>query len=58
MNASIREGRYLVLKNSDMQAAGLSDLELGQLDAIRRKVEQYRESSGKSQLHCVVVEMD
>lgn len=53
-----REQRYLVLKASDVIATGLSTTELDQLEAICKKVDDYRRNSGKSDLETVVVEKD
>lgn len=53
-----REGRYFVLKTADVIAAGLTQDEVNQLEAINRKVDEYRSSAGKPSLECVVVEKD
>ncbi len=57
-NTLNREQRYLVLKSSDMIAAGLTETELDQLQAICAKVDQYRRNAGKPDLETVVVEKD
>ncbi len=53
-----REIRYVVLKATDLQAAGLTHTELDTLRAICAKVDQYRMDAGKPDLECVVVEKD
>lgn len=53
-----REIRYVVLKASDMQAAGLTDAEMAALTAVCSKVDQYRRDAGKPDLECMVVEKD
>lgn len=58
MSTFERENRYMVLKATDLQAAGLSDSELDQLQAICAKVDQYRANAGKPDLVCAVVEKD
>ncbi|MBV8248471.1 MAG: hypothetical protein JO200_08460 [Comamonas sp.] len=52
------EPRYFVWKCSDMVAAGLTDQELDQLNAICAKVDAARAAAGKPDLECVVVEKD
>lgn len=58
MNQSQREIRYIVLKASDLQTAGLTEAELGLLKAVCAKVDQFRRNAGKPALECVVVEKD
>ena len=53
-----REIRYVVLKAADLQAAGLTEAELNQLQAVCSKVDQYRADAGKPDLECVIVEKD
>lgn len=53
-----REQRYVVLKASDVIAAGLTETELDQLQAISNKVDLYRRNAGKPDLETVVVEKD
>ncbi|WP_427501672.1 hypothetical protein ACQE3E_23640 (plasmid) [Methylomonas sp. MED-D] len=50
-----REERYIVFKILDL-ATCLSIAEIQQLDAIRRKVNDYRVANGKAILECAVVE--
>lgn len=57
-NAFNRENRYLVLKSADVIAAGITETELNQLQAICAKVDQYRRNAGKPDLEAVVVEKD
>lgn len=54
----IRENPYVVLKASDLQAVGLTEVELDLLKAVCIKVDQYRRDCGKPDLECVVVEKD
>ena len=58
MSAFIRENRYVVLKATDLQAVGLTEVELDLLKAVCQKVDQYRRESGKPDMECVVVEKD
>lgn len=58
MSDFIREIRYVVLKASDVSAAGLTNTEMDSLEAICRKVDQYRNDAGKPDLRTVVVEKD
>lgn len=53
-----REQRYLVMKSSDVIAAGLTETELDQLQAICAKVDQYRTNAGKPNLESLVIEKD
>ena len=54
----IREHRYFVLKITDLISAGLTDYEDQALASIIDKVNRVRESRGKGDLVCVVVEQD
>ncbi len=56
MNKFKRENRYFVLKATDLQACGLTEVELDSLVAITGKVDQYRRDAGKPDLECVIVE--
>lgn len=53
-----REHRYLVLKLTDIRAAGLMADELDWLENICEAVNIHRRSRGKQDLACVVVESD
>ena len=57
MNEFKREGRYLVLKNTDITEA-LTDTEKEILDSLREKVNVHRFNKDKLCLDCVVVESD
>lgn len=48
--------QYFVLKTDDMLAAGLTQDDVSQLEAINKKVDEYRSGAGKPALECVVVE--
>lgn len=58
----IRQNRYTVLKNSDIQGAlwhgNITDYDFQQLMHILDRVSRYRESRGKDDIECVVVEHD
>ena len=58
----IRESRYTVLKNSDIQAAlwhgYLTDYDVQSLFNIIEQVRRYREARSKDELKCVIVEDD
>ena len=57
MREFIREERYAVLKISDMTEA-LTHSECQELIYLENKIRAYRESQGKKELECVVVESD
>lgn len=53
----VKEDRYLVLKNKDIQGC-LTKTEQEILDAIAWKIEKHRIKYNKPHLNCVVVESD
>lgn len=53
-----REERYLVIKNSDLNAASLTSQEKETLSSILTKVTATRRGLGKPPMQCVVVESD
>lgn len=55
-SATNREHEYLVMKSSDLIAAGLTEAELDQLQEISKKVDQCRRDAGLPDLETVVVE--
>jgi hypothetical protein len=54
----MRENRYVVLKRSDIDAAGLTKEEYQAFYLACVKIEAMRELNGKQPLECVVVEKD
>lgn len=53
-----RELRYIVLKLTDIRAAGLMDDEIDALENILDMVNRARAARGRKSLECVVVESD
>ena len=53
-----REHRYIVIKEKDLQLAGVSQKEMKILEGILEKVRNARSHRGAIPLECVVVESD
>lgn len=58
MSGFLREQRYLVFKAADLIAMGITKQELDQLEALIKRADEFRRSTGKPDLNCLVIESD